>query len=379
MATGYSQVLTTDLDVVTTYKELMEASIGQGSVYLKAKETLTEIYANSNLTDPDKASVVAQTVSQIAIGITTQAMNAAIELAKDKRDSKYTLTKMKEDTRLVTANISKLEADIDNMGADKDNKILAGWKAQGELYRDYGVHTWDYTLLPTVLPIAAYDTYGTKVETIKMSQANVYNGYSTAYRQNGTVLPIIDGNGWLTTGTVGDATGLSYWQTKVAERQEQGFDDNTRQHVANSSATMVSMLLSSEEAALVDDASVALAKWTTAVDYLNSPSDRPAGAISLTSDPILSKSTGFSINGAATALAGFGLVIKLVKVSGNTSSPYSIDAAASLVLLDGTWSATIPSTKLIGTSVNDVYNLTISTIDQRGDTVSTVKQETIVA
>jgi hypothetical protein len=275
MATEYNQVLTTDLDVVDTYKELMEASVGQGSVYLKAKETLTEIYKNSNLTDPDKAGMVAQTVSQIAIGITTQAMNAAIELAKDKRDSKYALTKLKEDTKLVTANVAKVEADIENMDADKDNKILAGWKAQGELYRDYGVSTWDYTLMPTVLPITAYSTYGTKVETIKMSQANVYNGYATAYRQNGTVLPVIDSTtGWLTTGTTGDTTGLNYWQTKVAERQEQGFNDNAWQHVANSSATMVSMLLSSEEAALVDDASAALAKWNTAVDYLNNPNSR---------------------------------------------------------------------------------------------------------
>ena len=269
MATQYNQVLVNDLDVVEIYKELMEASVGQGSVYLKAKETLTEIYNDVNITDPDKAGMIAQTISTIATGITSQAMNAAIDLAKDKRDSKYTLTKLKEDTRLVTASVAKVEADIENMDADRDNKILAGWKAQGELYRDYGVSTWDYTLLPTVLPVGAYSTYGTKVETIKMSQANVYNGYATAYRQNGTVLPVIDGNGWLTTGTTGDATGLNYWQAKVAQRQEQGFDDNTRQHVANSSATMVSMLLSSEEAALVDDASAALAKSTTAVDYLN--------------------------------------------------------------------------------------------------------------
>jgi len=270
MATTYNQVLVNKINIIDTYKELMEASTGQGSAYLHAKETLVDVYKNSSITDKMKAEIIANTISSISINITNQAMEMAYKLEKENRDAEYVLTKLKEDTRLTTAQIVKIESDIENVDADKDLKIMAGWKAQGELYRDYGVSTWDYGLMPTILPNGAYSAYGTKVETIKMSQANVYNGYATAYRQNGVVLPAIDGaTGWLTNATTGDATGLSYWQTQVAERQKKGFDDNTRQHVANSSATMVSMLLSSEEAALVDDASAALAKWTTAVDYLN--------------------------------------------------------------------------------------------------------------
>ena len=270
MATEYNQVLVNDIDIIDTYKELMEASTGQGSIYLRAKETIVDFVEKGQLSETDKAALIAKHMTDLSMGLSAQAMEMAYKLDKENRDAPYTLTKLKEDTRLTTAQVAKVESDIENSDADKDLKILAGWKAQGELYRDYGVHTWDYTLLPTVLPIGAYAAYGTKVETIKMSQANVYNGYATAYRQNGVVLPMVDGTtGWLTTGTTGDAAGLSYWQTKVAERQEKGFDDNTRQHVANSSATMVSMLLSSEEASLVDDASNALAKWTTAVDYLN--------------------------------------------------------------------------------------------------------------
>ena len=270
MATQYNQVLVNDLDVKSIYKELMSASTEVGSIYLKVKETITDYVDKGDLTAKERAEIVAKTIADLAQGMTLNTLNAAIKIAQENRDAEYTLTKLKEDTRLTTAQVAKIEADIENADADKDLKILAGWKAQGELYRDYGVHTWDYTLLPTVLPIGAYSTYGTKVETIKMSQANVYNGYATAYRQNGVVVPVIDtSTGWLTNATTGDTKGLSYWQTKVAERQEKGFDDNARQHVANSSATMISMLLSSEEAALVDDASRALAKWTTAVDYLN--------------------------------------------------------------------------------------------------------------
>jgi hypothetical protein len=70
-------------------------------------------------------------------------------------------------------------------------------------------------------------------------------------------------------GTEGDTTGLTYWQTKVAERNEQGFDDNMRQHVANSSATMVSMLLTSEDASLTAVAQEISLIWKTAANYLN--------------------------------------------------------------------------------------------------------------
>ena len=270
MATQYNQVLTTDLDVLPLYKELMSASTEVGSIYLKVKETITDYVDKGDLTAKERAEIVAKTIADLAQGITVNALNTAIKIAQENRDAPYLLTKLKEDTRLTTAQVAKIESDIENAKSDNNLKVMTGWKAQAELYRDYGVSSWNYELLPTILPTGAYSSYGTKVETIKMSQANVYNGYATAYRQNGIVLPIIDPTtGWLTNKTTGDATGLSYWQTRVAERQKKGFDDNMRQHIANSSATMVSMLLSSEEAALVDDASAALAKWTTAVNYLN--------------------------------------------------------------------------------------------------------------
>ena len=270
MATEYNHVLVNDLDIVNTYKKLMAASTGQGSIYLRAKETLIDYVDKGELSETDKAALVSKHITDLSMELSAQAMEMAYKLEKENRDAEYTLTQLKEDTRLTTAQVAKIEADIENADADKDLKVMTGWKAQAELYRDYGVSSWNYELLPTILPTGAYSSYGIKVETIKMSQANVYNGYATAYRQNGVVLPSIDSTtGWLTNQTTGDTTGLSYWQTQVAERQKKGFDDNMRQHIANSSATMVSMLLSSEEAALVDDASAALTKWTTAVNYLN--------------------------------------------------------------------------------------------------------------
>ena len=44
MATEYNQVVVNDIDIIDTYKKLMEASTGQGSAYLRANETLIGMY-----------------------------------------------------------------------------------------------------------------------------------------------------------------------------------------------------------------------------------------------------------------------------------------------------------------------------------------------
>ena len=268
---SYNQITgETDLDVKSIFNELMQASTERGSMYLRAKETIIDYVEKGQLDEREKAALVAKHITELAQSMTAQTLSAAVQVAKENRDAKYTLTKLREDTKLTTAQTQKLLADTDKTVIDNKLGIMAIKKAQAELYRDYGVNVSQLTTAVENLLIASnFDEAGTKYESIKMAQANVYNGYATAYRQNGLVSIVTDTKGYVTTGTTADTTGINYWQAKVAERQEMGFDDNMRQHVANSSATMVSMLLSSEDASLSTQAQTVLDKWSTAVNYLN--------------------------------------------------------------------------------------------------------------
>lgn len=268
---SYNQIAgETDLDVKSIFNELMQASTERGSMYLRAKETIIDYVEKGQLDEREKAALVAKHITELAQSMTAQTLSAAVQVAKENRDAKYTLTKLREDTKLTTAQTQKLLADTDKTVIDNKLGIMAIKKAQAELYRDYGVNVSQLTTAVENLLIASnFDEAGTKYESIKMAQANVYNGYATAYRQNGLVSIVTDTKGYVTTGTTADTTGVNYWQAKVAERQEMGFDDNMRQHVANSSATMVSMLLSSEDASLSTQAQTVLDKWSTAVNYLN--------------------------------------------------------------------------------------------------------------
>lgn len=267
MATQYNQVLVGELDITDTYKKLMAASTGEDSIYIRTKETLNDIYATTTgLTDSQRALMIGQTLSDLAKSITDNAMQMALKIETEKRDAPYALTKIKEDTRRITAEIAKVEKDIEIADKNLWLTTVAGWKAQAEMYRDYGVQTWNQLDTTKVLTSDAYVDYGTKVETLKKAKVDTYATYANSYRQNGKVnytTNVTDGSFSTVTS---DNHGLTYWQTTVAARQVQGFDDNQRQHVVNSSASMISMLLSTEASGI--DYTPYLAKWSTSVDYL---------------------------------------------------------------------------------------------------------------
>lgn len=264
----YNQVVVGDIDITETYKRLMAASIGQGSVYLKAKETLNDsLDSMKGLSESDKAKVLGDTISAIAKTITSEAMQVALKIELENRDAPYALTKVKEDTRLVTAQIAKTEKEIDLADENVWIATVTGWKAQAEVYRDYGIQTWNQAETSRILPQAAYLDYGTKVSAMKKADVDTYATYANSYRQNGLVTYTANSDGSLASAS-GDGVynGLTYFQMKVAERQIQGFDDNMRQHVVNSSASMISMLVSSEVAGI--DYTPFVNRWNSGADYL---------------------------------------------------------------------------------------------------------------
>lgn len=239
----YDQVLVGKIDITDTYTKLMAASTGVDSVYIKAKETMQDFYtSNSGLTDMQKATLMSQMIAEIAKSVTSEAMQLALKIDTDNRDAPYMLTKLKADTMQVEATILKMAADVDIAKQQLINETVNGWNIQAQGYRDLGIQTWNQAVGTTILPESAYITYGTKVTSIEKSNADIYALYSSAYRQFGSVNYTLNPDGTPLTIT-GDAHGLTYWQTAVAARQKQGFEDNQRQHVVNSSASMVSMLL----------------------------------------------------------------------------------------------------------------------------------------
>lgn len=378
MATTYTQVVANKLVLTDTYKELMKASIGQGSAYLKAKETVNQLLKDSTIKDTDKALLISNMIVGITNTITTKAMDMAYAVEKDKRDAPYELTKMKEDTRLVTAQISKIEKDDLKAEAEKNLTIMAGWKTQAELLRDFGANTSTLSTATTIVPSNVFTETGTKVETIKMSQASRYNTYASSFRSNGYVSVPLNADGTLSVNATGDNNGLVTAQTAVAVRQKEGFDDNMRQHVANSSASMISLLLSTEAGGI--DYTPYLASWSGATNYLNTTKLATAGSILNNLPPVsISKAAGQTLAGTTISiLPGVSVVVKLYSTTAVAGEIHASSEVVALVQQDGTWSANFSTVVLAGLPVG-TYDIIAKVMDATGNTRTDTDSTTLVA
>ena len=372
----YVPELVGDLDVTPLYKEFMEASTGQGSVYIRAKETLVDMFATTTFTAQEKSTVIAQTISSIATGMSAKALDAAIKVATENRDAKYVLTKLREDTKLTTAQAAKIEADIAQIEINKDLSTMKGWQIQAELFRDYGVNSYNLTAITPIVPQTAYADYGVKVETLKKAKVDTYATYANAYRTNGNVSYSTDATTGQFVSVSSDSTGLTYAQEKVAIRQEQGFDDNQRQHVANSSASMIGLLLSTEASGI--DYDPYLASWNESVSYLNTSHTaivQIGGSVDIVITDALSATAEHTISGTVTGISAGRSVTLVYKAEGESD----VQSTPGLVLLDNSWSSVLPLNKSADLVVGVEYTITASIVDHTGKTVKDTFTQTVVA
>lgn len=269
-----------DLVVEPIYTSLMQASVDKDSIYIRAKDTMEAFFKSSTMTATAKAEILSGMLVQMTSSLTTSALNAAVQIAKENRDGIYNLTKLREDTLLVQEQRDKLAADNLLTGAavtteeyDGNLKVIQGWKVQSDMIRENGVLSTNMPTITTiVLPATSIGEQGLKWEQEQQTKMSVYATLAKSYRESGVITWTTDGG----TGKVVSITdaspttpGLTRAQEKVAIRQEIGFDDNKVQHAANSSANMIGLLLSAEESGNITVADVN--KWRTAVDYLNTP------------------------------------------------------------------------------------------------------------
>ena len=71
--------VSTSLDVIDRYRELVEASLDGDSIYIRAKETVERLYENSDMTDAKKDEVIANTIASMANSISASRMQLALK------------------------------------------------------------------------------------------------------------------------------------------------------------------------------------------------------------------------------------------------------------------------------------------------------------
>lgn len=87
------------LDVISKYNSLVQESLGGDSVYIRAKETLQDLFDNNDISSTDKASAIGNAISNMVNSVTSTSMTTALEWAKYEKE--LALKKLELDKQLA--------------------------------------------------------------------------------------------------------------------------------------------------------------------------------------------------------------------------------------------------------------------------------------
>lgn len=250
------------LDVIDKYENLMKTTVGDDSIYMKAKDTMYYLFKDLQITEAQKAEIVAGHVAQMTNELSKSAMDIALSWDKDERDGAYALAKVKADTEVALAQYELVKSQI--CKTDKETALAcaqitattsASVRENGRVlaYGDDGC------------TVESLQDEGLKYHQTKQVEADTYARFADAFRKSGVVQIGVDISDGETKGLSGDEDGYTWQQMQNAERQRIAYEDSKRNHVANSTASMIGQMLSAEIAPVETD----IAKWRDAIDYLN--------------------------------------------------------------------------------------------------------------
>lgn len=266
----------TSLDVIAKYNELSVALTDIDSMYIKAKETLDELFKTNTMTAVDKANIISTTLSNITIQSSQMALNTALQWCTAEKQILF--DKMKLSYELQQINQGSLKIAQDTLNAEQDNLIL-----QAQMLRMYGnptlvngnIVTLDNSgkLYEEVQLIKQQtlneETKNTQIEAqTEELYARIHQLVADAYVNHG----VFNGYALSPTGLSGVtrvATGyktLSELNALVGAEQAKGYVYNAWANAVSSSASMLATLISTESNV---DYTGYLSKWNTAIDKLN--------------------------------------------------------------------------------------------------------------
>ena len=273
---AYTEIIG-DLNVTSIYKELMVASTGQGSTYIKAKETMLEYFTTVNLSEIQKAEMLSNLVVSIAGQTTAHMLDIAVKVATENRDAPYILGKTRAETELAQSQKLKIDNDAKTsaaqtkkLEADINATIINGWKTQADIVTKNGINMSTQTISnPILSSTSVSNELAIDYVQAKNVVASTYTALSSSCLKDGFTTVT-------TTASTGEITGLTNntvyssiltgAQINVAVRQKQGFDDNMRQHAANSAANTIGLMISTENTALISQS--LYDSWDAALGYL---------------------------------------------------------------------------------------------------------------
>lgn len=269
------------IDVVEKQRLLVEEALAPDGAYIRAKETLNDLLDRGGITEELRAKVIGETISQIAIGITANAMSTGLQWAAKETDNSFKKEEM-------SRTLALLDSQVEEAKEKAVASIAAKQLLQAQLIRDYGQPILDNDGNVVSLPDSGriYET----IENLKQDTANKVKLNDQVVAQTDEVYArthrlvadtyinhgvfqwtSLDNNGMSgVQKLVTNYTTLSDLQKVVSAEQAKGYAYNAWSNAATSSGGMIGTLVAAEIPGL--NYTTYLDKWMTAVTKINAVS-----------------------------------------------------------------------------------------------------------
>ena len=270
--------LNTSMDVISKYKQLVEASANGESLYVRAREVIKALKEDNLITNGDEGTAIAQVVAQLSGSASSQAMNTALAWESAEKELVLKKEELEKKIDLLKLEATKAEYDADLAKVTKN-------AAEAKMIREYGANIIYVNGSVATLPDEgrAYEeiksmkqatlnaeatNYGIKAQT-EQAHASIHKLVADTYVNHGMYSGYtvsehgITGTQKLSTGYVT----LSEMNRVVAGEQAKGYVLNAYSNAASSSAGMIGTLVAAEIPGL--DPTQYLQTWKSAVDKLN--------------------------------------------------------------------------------------------------------------
>ena len=211
----------TTLDVVKKQKELAAALTDEDSIYIRMKDTLVDLLEKGEIKGTDRARVVSETISQMAVNLTNTSLTTA--LAWQAQEKELALKKEELKVRLDI-----LQKEVDKAKEDARLAKESVRLAQAKRIREYGDATFD----PDGNVIALSDE-GLVYEQEQLVKKQIEQGTATLTKMADDLQ------------TAAKQRLNVEKQTELYQRQKEGFDDNKYQKLFESQINAWGLMFSS--------------------------------------------------------------------------------------------------------------------------------------
>ena len=254
--TDTSQVTGT-IAVLEKYNSLVQASLGGDSVYIRAKETMEQLFQDGDVNSTDKALAITTTVSNLVNAITSSSMSTALEWSKYEKELE--LKKLELDAQLLILGQEKelKTAQVDQVKNQTRLSLV-------ESKRVHGTGTFDTNTGALIsldntgkiyndMQMVTQQTANAVVENnlllskINESQVAIHKVVADTYVNYGSYTFVQAANGVTSvTATHAAHVTLSMTQKDIAVEQGKGYAYNAWANALTGSASMLGTAIASD-------------------------------------------------------------------------------------------------------------------------------------